>query len=151
MILDRIQNWGLYFAKESRIGKAMHFLSREMPPDQPDGRVELDGERMFALIQTYRPRPAEKCRFESHRIYLDIQYILAGAETIGWIPTHELQVEKPYNREKDIAFYHDPERWTSLEVYEGSFAVFYPGDAHQPGVALPDYPKVKKVVVKIQL
>jgi biofilm protein TabA len=151
MILDRIQNWALYFEQNSRVGEAMHFLTQELDPSVPDGRIELDGVKMYANVETYSTRPVEKCRFEAHRLYLDIQYIIKGGEIIGWTPTNELAVADPYDSERDLTFYEQPKQFTTLELYEGSFALFYPGDAHQPGMNLSGIETVKKVVVKIRL
>ena len=51
------------------------------------------------------------------------------------------------NPEGDIWFYHGPV--TGIKMEKGSFAVFFPQDAHAPGIATGDPAPVKKVVVKV--
>lgn len=151
MILDRIQNWPLYFEKGSRVGRGMQFLVNEFDPDAPDGRVDIDGNNVFALIQGYSTRAIDDCRFEAHRVYLDIQYVFQGAEIIGWTPTNQLTVSQEYDEEKDLMFFHPPEFYTSLEIFPETFALFYPGDAHMPGIQQNSHNDVRKVVVKVRL
>jgi biofilm protein TabA len=39
----------------------------------------------------------------------------------------------------------------SVTVTEGKFAIFFPGDAHAPGIAPGDPAPVRKVVVKVKV
>ncbi len=151
MILDHLNNWALYFSRDSPVSRGMRWLGREAHPDLPDGRVDIDGERLFALVQTYPTRHPAHCRFEAHRDYLDIQYIVRGAEAIGWFPTHVLDINEPYDEKRDIIFFETPGSYTTLEVFAGGFALFYPGDAHMPGMQMIGHEEVKKVVVKVRL
>ncbi|GAF73247.1 unnamed protein product, partial [marine sediment metagenome] len=126
----------------------------EQHPDGKDleeGRVEIEGDRLFALVQNYPPKPVEGAQFEAHRRYADVQYIAAGAEMIGYAPTETLEVETAYDAEKDIGFYAQPARYTPVAVPAGSFAVFYPQDAHMPCCRLDSDEPVHKIVVKVAL
>ncbi len=151
MILDRLSNWAMYVEPKSRLGRAMHYLSRDFDPELPDGRYDVDGDNIFALVQSYNTRPVNECRFESHQRYIDIQYMIQGGEGMGWAATPTLEVVNEYDPDKDVAFYEQPEFYTTLEVYQGNFALFYPGDAHQPGMNLKDTQRIRKVVMKILL
>jgi len=151
MIIDRLINWRRYEAlKELR--PAFEFLEKHASGEGlPDGRAEIDGDRLFALVQTYDPKPAAEGKFESHRRYADVQYIASGAERIGWAPTDILEIEQPYDEENDIAFYPQPKRYTPLAMPAGTFAVFYPEDAHMPCCRLDTDGQVRKIVVKVLL
>lgn len=151
MILDQLENWSLYFKRESRIGRAFHFLTREFDPDSPEGRIDIEGDGIFALPQSYQTRPTEQARFEAHRQYIDIQLVLSGAEGMGWAFAGDLKISEEYDRDRDVLFFESPGNFTRLEVFPRSFALFYPSDAHAPGLALPGWEKVKKVVVKIRM
>jgi beta-galactosidase beta subunit len=63
MILDRLDNWKLYFPKGGLIARAFDFIESEIDPSMPDGRIEIDGERLFCVVSTYETKPLEKCRF----------------------------------------------------------------------------------------
>jgi YhcH/YjgK/YiaL family protein len=155
VILDELKNWRRCAAL-AELKPAFEFLERHAGGDLPDGRVEIEGERLFALVQTYPPKPVEGAKFEAHRRYADVQYIAAGAEMIGHAPTGTLAVETPYDAAKDIAFYAQPACWSPLAVPAGSFAVFYPEDAHMPCCRLDCLAgrageTVHKIVVKVAL
>jgi len=150
MILDQLKNWRRYAAlKELR--PAFEFIERHANEALPEGRFEIDGARLFALPQSYPPRPVEGRLFEAHRRYADVQYIAAGVEMVGYAPTDTLKVETPYDPEKDVAFYAQPARYTPVAVPAGSFAVFYPEDAHMPCCRLDSDDTIRKLVVKVEL
>lgn len=151
MILDRLENWALYFDQDSRVGRAMQWLSRRFDESSPDGRIDIDGEDIFALVQGYATLDPSECRFESHRRYLDIQYVYGGGEVMGWKPISALDVVEDYDADKDVAFFAVPPHFTTLEVYPGQFALFYPNDGHMPRLKLSGEENVKKVVVKVRV
>jgi biofilm protein TabA len=150
MIVDELRNWRRYAALED-LKPAFEWLEQHAKEALPDGRIEIDGARLFALPQTYAPRPVEGSRFEAHRRHADVQYIAAGAEMIGYAPTQTLEVQEAYDSEKDIAFYAQPLCYTPVALPAGSFAVFYPGDAHMPCCRLDSDQPVRKIVVKVEL
>ncbi len=151
MILDRIENWALYFEPNSRVGRAVHWLTHRLPDDAEPGRIDIDGEDIFAIVESYDSISASETRFEAHRRYLDIQYVRGGAEIIGWAPLSTLKEIEPYSQERDVAFYEKPEHYTTLELFPGSFGLFYPNDGHMPRITLGDHRSVQKVVVKVRV
>jgi len=77
-----------------------------------------------------------------------VHFLLDGNETIGWKPAEECTLEATaYNQEKDFMLYGDrPSVW--LPMKPGSFAVFFPADAHAPMVSEE---AVRKLVFKIAI
>ncbi|MBI1291217.1 DUF386 family protein [bacterium] len=149
MILDSLKNWRRYAAPGSRLARAFMFLENEWDPSLPDGRIDVLGDEIFALPQGYDTHDPATRFFESHERYLDIQYVIAGAEAIGWCPLEGLAPKDAYNPERDIAFWHHPANWTPVLVHVGQFAVLYPEDAHMPGLRMEGFPSVRKVVMKV--
>jgi YhcH/YjgK/YiaL family protein len=150
MIFDLLQNRGFYRGWHSQIADALEYLANADFTVVPDGKYELDGRRMFAIVQRYRPKPLENIAWEAHRKYIDVQYIAAGAERMGWTPLDPVfPVTQIYDPERDIAFYDA--RGDLFTVTAGRFVVFAPHDLHAPGLVL-DPPaeanEVLKVVVK---
>ena len=86
MILDSLENAGRYRGIHPLLDRALDWLPglRAAPP--AEGRVGLDGERVFALIGSYRTGPDDEARFETHARYADIQFLLEGREIIRWTP-----------------------------------------------------------------
>ena len=87
-----------------RLARGLEWL-RSLSPDMPDGRVPIEGDDVFALIQSYGTAPSAEKRFESHRNYIDIQYIAAGHEVIEHAPVALLTASTLYNPDKDFLLY----------------------------------------------
>ena len=129
--------------------KAFDFL-RTLSPGAADGRYDIDGERIYAMIQSGTTETSQTEILEVHRKYIDIQYLFFGNETLVWAPMEGLDVHTPYDETKDYAFLHAPGTLTHIDLLPGTFAVFFPGDAHFGKLSGPegDMP-FRKVVVKI--
>jgi len=128
---------------------AFEFLE-QLPADKPVGRYELDGDKCFALVQSYTTKPLAQATFEAHQRYLDIQFIQAGNETILWTPLAMLtQVTQPYVAAKDITFFASPAHQVAIHLRPGDFAIFYPEDGHAPGIEYGAPTTIRKVVFKI--
>jgi len=150
MILTTLADADALAALEPGIAAGVRWL-RAFDPGMADGRHDIDGDEVFALVSTYATGPATEKRFETHRVYLDLQYVAAGAERILHAPAEGLTVETPYDEAKDIAFYAEPKASSSLLLRAGDLAVFHPADAHKPGCMAGGRDEVRKVVVKVRL
>ncbi len=150
MIVDSLSHAERYerFGPGFEVG--LQYL-RTFDPATPDGRHAIEGEEVFALVQSYETQPGSTKRFESHRRHADIQYVVSGVERILHAPVTLLAAESPYDEEEDILFYEDPEASSSLLLREGDMAIFHPGDAHKPGCMAGGRVRVKKVVVKVRI
>lgn len=146
MILDRLDQAEKYFEMHPAFEKAFAFLRQDAPSDMSAERHEINGDRMFCIISKGPGKTREEARLEAHRKYIDIQYIIAGTDEMGWKPTVACEtIETSYNADNDIEFFKDkPESWTKVPA--GSFAIFFPQDAHAPLVSDGE---VHKVVLKI--
>jgi YhcH/YjgK/YiaL family protein len=152
MIVDSLEHSTLYKGLEHRIAAGLALLNKEDVRTVDEGRYTVEGENLFFIVQNYVTSPFEQGRLEIHRRYLDIQYLAAGRECIGYCPFEGLLELEPYTEEKDIAFYRSPADLSRLMLKSGMFAVFFPGEPHMPGRQAADTPeKVKKIVVKVRL
>lgn len=114
-----------------------------------DGKIELDGERLFALVQSYSTRPAESAVWEAHRRYADIQFIRSGEEVIGWQDIGRMEESIAYDGSRDVAFFRGI--GVPLVLRAGQLTIFYPEDVHQPGVAVAEPAAVSKIVIKVMI
>ena len=130
---------------------AFAWLARPGKLELPDGRQDLDGDRLFALIQSGTTRDPDPARFESHRRYIDIQVVLAGGEVMEWVPVDNLAEAVAYDEAKDIRFHVAPSRPAArVALVAGEFAVFFPEDAHKPCCHLGTAPVAfRKIVIKV--
>ena len=146
MILDTIENYKLYNPINERIAKGFDFLRTTDLDSLPSGKHDIEGDTIFALVQEYQTKPLEDCKLESHKKYIDIQYVIRGEEMMG-VTTQNNQKIIEVNEEKDYTFY---EGTTSLVlVSKGMFTIFFPDDLHQPCVQTESAAEVKKVVIKV--
>ncbi len=148
MILDTLKNWKDYKWQDGRFTAAFKFLE-SIGHGIADGRHDIDGDNVYCMIQAYTTRSREGHEYEAHRNYADIQYLLAGEESILWAPTPSLVVIKPY--EPDIEMYAAIPSATDLVLKPGIFCVLFPQDAHAPCLEHGGPVMVRKAVVKVRL
>jgi biofilm protein TabA len=145
-IIDDIENAEAYFTLHPLLERAVVFLRTELPEDAADGRIEIDGDRMFCLLSTGQGKGRQTARLEAHRKYIDLQFVLSGADVMGWKPLNRcLSPESDFDAARDIVFFRDDAAaWKTVPA--GSFALFFPADAHAPmgGEGL-----IRKAVIKI--
>jgi len=151
MIVDRIENIGLYAGLPERLRKALEILQDDGLADKQDGQYQVDGNNIFYIVERYRTVEAQQGKFEAHRKYIDIQVVLDGAEMIGWAPVDQLEVAEPYNPERDYLLLETPKTFTQVKLAKGMFTIFFPSDAHMPRCHSNIVSDVVKVVVKVRV
>lgn len=130
--------------------KAFDFLRGRDIHALPDGRVDIDGDRVFALVQRYETALTEAPKFEYHRKYIDVQFIASGEEIIGWATSETMKITEDYDEKKDICFGTvAAAKWTSVHLHAGQLMVLWPEDAHAPKLAADTLSSVMKIVVKV--
>ena len=147
MIFDSIENAELYFGLGERIKLALEFIKNTDFKSIKEETIEIDGKNVFAMIQKYNTRNTEDAKWESHRKYIDIQYMIDGAENMGFVLSDYLDIIEDYNEEKDVEFLEGLGDY--VQVNEGEFVVFFPDDAHMPGIKIKENEMVHKVVIKV--
>lgn len=150
MILTTLASADACAALAPGIAEGVAWL-RAFDPSLGDGRHPIDGSRVFALVSSYDTGPATERRFESHRAYLDVQFVASGAERILYAPIGSLEVATPYAASDDIMFYAEPKASSSLLLRAGDVAIFFPDDGHKPGCMAGGRDAIRKVVVKVRL
>jgi YhcH/YjgK/YiaL family protein len=150
MITDVIANHTRYRGIGTGIERALDYLGTTDFATVEDGKHKIDGDEIYALIMSYKTEPESARSFEAHRKYLDVQYLLAGREVIYWAPIEELTPAGEYSQGKDIVFLSGEPR-ARLQLTPGSFALFYPEDAHKPNCAWEAPQQVRKVVLKVRV
>ena len=147
MVLDRLENASLYTGLTPRLAAAFDYLRKTDLGTLALGRHDIEGSHVFALVQEYRTKPLAEGFWESHRAYIDVQYVIAGTERIGYANLSALRPRAPYDADKDLLV-HDGSG-SFFDVPAGSFAIFAPQDAHMPCLAAGEPAHVRKVVIKV--
>jgi YhcH/YjgK/YiaL family protein len=150
MIIDSIKNSPLYPYGELW-EKAFDFL-RAATPELEAGRYVLDGDTLFASVDNYETKARNGAKPETHRQYIDIQVMLSGREIFEIFPADALETCEPYTADRDLEFYSLPEQPAPIRftLVPGQFAVFFPEDAHMPGLRTGTAAEpVQKIVIKV--
>ncbi len=146
MILESLANADRYQHLHRHFPSAFAFLRSSDLASLPQGRHDIMGDEVFAIVSRANGRTRDESPLECHRRYLDIQYVISGRDEMGWKPSRNCVLPRgQYSQEKDILFFDDrPDSWVLTP--SGSFCIFFPEDAHAP---LVSDGLIHKVVVKI--
>jgi biofilm protein TabA len=145
MIYDLLENSQYYSNINRSIELGLSFLkSSDLMALQP-GRIDLEGESIYALVQQYFTKPELSGVWEAHRRYIDIQYMVSGRECIGFSILNTMNLGA-YDAQRD--FQSMSGSGHILNLFAGSFVIFYPQDAHMPGLIDVAEAQVKKIVIK---
>jgi YhcH/YjgK/YiaL family protein len=148
MIFDSIENAEFYYSLSTNIKRGLVFLKNTPNLHKlPVGRVEIDGDNVFALVQEYETKDFNKDMWEAHKKYFDIQFIVIGRE--------EIKVSRIEYMKPNSEYYPDGDYWlfsgkgNGLIVTSNQFAILSPEDIHQPGIKIENRSNmIKKIVIK---
>ncbi len=136
-----------YTANKIYWDSAFSFLRNRDLQQMAPGKYPIIGEQVFASITEAPSKQKEEAKWESHRKYIDLHYIIRGKELIGIADASKATITKPYsfdatNYEADGTFY---------EAGPDTFFLLFPNDAHKANIKAEGYDVVKKLVIKIQV
>jgi YhcH/YjgK/YiaL family protein len=148
MILDNIKNAHLYEGLNPLIKEGLAYLKTLDTSNLVSGKITLPNG-IFAITQIFMPKSTGEAKLETHQKYIDIQYLIEGVEIIEYAPFEKLEISNPYHQENDITFYHNSKNVIYLNLKAEEFTIFYPHDAHKPGIGSSNGLLIKKIVIKI--
>ena len=148
MIYDEISNLKKYSAIHPLFKKVIEFVNSKNLKELENGKIEL-GDNVIAIVDEYETGNIQNKFIECHRKFIDIQLVVSGIEKIGFCNRKYCKVTMEYSEENDFEKVEGDLDFLTLRAKE--FAIFYPEDAHMPGVAYNNnnIDKVKKIVFKI--
>lgn len=147
---------------KEKFGKAFEYLTQVLNENSEEyhrlknydlnvfEKIDLD-ENNFALEQTYMSKDKEKCFFESHKQNIDVQFILEGEEIMEVDNINNLSETFPYNEKMDLIKYNNSKFSSSIKLKKGDVAIFFPEDAHMPGIKVMKSERIIKTVVKVKV
>ena len=150
MIVDSIDNAAKYTSLHPYFAKAFEYIKSTDLASTEDGKYEIDGEKLKAIISNKKGMTAEEsvAKFECHNLHIDIQYCIKGKESMGWKPREKCkQPRGEYNPDKDVLFFNDQPD-TFFQLTDGQFAIFWPEDVHAPMIGEGE---IKKLVIKVKI
>jgi len=142
-----LRSHGGSFKLAERLTKALSFLQETDVLALAAGtRIELDGNRVFVMVQHYDSKPKSAGVWEAHRKYFDIQYVAQGQELMGYANLSQLQAGT-YAADKDFLPLQGEGSFVLMPP--GTFIILGPQDAHMPQIAVNDPSPVVKIVCKV--
>lgn len=137
-----------YQANKAVWDKVFAFLKTQNLETLVPGKYPIDGVNAYASITEGPSKELADAKWESHRNYIDLQYVIKGEEKIGVAPVITATIVKPYDETKDAANYTAD--GTYYIASPESFFLFFPQNAHRPNIKVDGYNIVKKLVIKIK-
>ena len=140
-----------YFKNKERWDKAFTFLKNNDLTKLEIKRYNIDGDNLYAPVNEYLTKNEEDAKFEAHQKYIDIQYVIAGAEIMSVTPlSQKKDILVPYDLTKDVEFMTVTQS-KSYKATPDRFFIFFPSDIHRPGLKSGENSLVRKVVVKVKV
>lgn len=147
--IDKVQFAQQYHLNKDLWDKAFSFLKETDLSTLATGRHVIDGDNVFGLVSEAPTKDYDKTAFESHKNYIDLQFVISGEENMARAPLKDVTLDKPYNEKSDIMFYVGEGKIHT--VTQNSFLIFFPSDAHRPNITPGGNKVVKKIVIKIRV
>lgn len=131
MIIDNIKNSNRYLDSHKNIAAALQYIAEHADdPDLKDGSYPIIPDEVIVHVLTKDTHAREEAQMEIHKNFMDIHYIIRGAERCGIAPLAE---------ESDIAYSQDTDNgfWDCRDTYdvlirEGEFYAVWPMEPHCP-------------------
>lgn len=150
MIIDTLANAHRYHSLGPKFIKAFDYLRQTGLSTLEKGKYEIDGKDIFAIVNEYDTVDPSGEQMESHKKYIDVQYIIKGKEQIGHAILQGQTPSKAYDEDADYMLFGEKPSFFSL-FEEDMFAIFFPSDLHMPNLQAGKSGQVKKVVIKISV
>ncbi|MFO8002312.1 MAG: YhcH/YjgK/YiaL family protein [Marinilabilia sp.] len=150
MVIDTFENAARYYMLHPALEMVLDHLESADPADFKEGRTNLSGEDVFVNAMEQFTKSEEEAVWESHEKHIDIHFLLEGHEIIKYAEEYKMQVEVPYNEEKDCTLFLG-DKGFDVNKPEGGFVIFFPDEIHKAMVTYGIPAKVKKLVGKIRV
>lgn len=135
---------------KSRIEKAIKYISNLNFNELRVGKYEVD-ENFFYSVQEYEAFDASESIYESHRKYIDIQWIISGTEKLLITDKQNLITSNRYDEARDVINYEASDNMSAMILVPGGCAILFPNDAHRAERINGNRCMIKKIVGKVRI
>ena len=148
MIFDSIENAARYIGLSPELDSALRHIPSFINEYRPKGRIDVDGQNLYANCTQYMTAAECTNLFESHDLYIDIHVAVSGEELVQYAAASDATIEKEYD-EKNEASLYSAESNSAVHLSPGYFAIFFPGELHRTGLAVQSEALISKFIVKV--
>lgn len=150
MIVDSIKNIEVYKNISEDIYAGLKYI-KDVDPEIELGTYTVN-ENVKAIVSEYETIENFERGYEAHKHVIDIQYPLKGLERVKWSPIDGMEINIPYDAEKDRTFYKSPHKQgTHVDIGDGIFAIMFPEDGHGPQHYVGKPELIKKLTIKVSI
>lgn len=134
---------------EDRIKFAINYCKSNKLSEFEIGKYDIQ-EGIHIIIDEYYTKNYENVKFESHKKYVDIQYMINGVEKIFVGSSDQFDIETEYSEETDVILYKDSTVDYKI-IKNDEYIILRDKDVHKPSVYIDESLYVKKAVVKVSI
>ena len=133
------------------IRKVFEYIKATDLESMKPGSYDIEGQDIYVEIKELQTAPVEALSAEAHDIYIDLHYLIQGAERVGYAQRNDsLAIKDDRRPDADLIFYEDPEEESFIDLAPGDFAAFLPSDLHRPCCEKDGCMDIKKAVFKVR-
>lgn len=132
--------------------EAFDFLNTKDLSKMKPGDYVIDSGNVIAHISEGPAKDLAEIKWEAHRNFNDLQYIIKGKAKMGVASVDDPQavMTVPYTSEKDITHFNN-DYGQYYDAGPDTFFIFSPLEMHRPAIRVEGNKVVKKVVVKVRV
>ena len=148
MLYGTLQHLDSYRGIHPGVMRGLELLRDTDFSQLPDGKYEVDGDRLFYSLQSYENKLSNDTP-ESHRKYIDIQFLISGREWMEIAPLENMTEVAEARPEGDIWLHKGT--GVRLPLGGGRFLALFPGDGHAPSIGPNGPAPARKCVAKVRV
>jgi YhcH/YjgK/YiaL family protein len=116
------------------------------------GVYVIDSGNVIATVSQGPTKKIDDVKWEAHRNFNDLQYIIKGKAQMGVAPSADIRATNivPYTNATDnMNFTNDGGEY--FDADPSTFFIFSPQEMHRPAIKVPGSDAVKKIVIKVRV
>lgn len=151
MIVDHIKNRGRYADSHKNIAAALQYIADHADdPELQDGTYPIIPGEVIVHVLTKDTHARGEAKMEIHKNFMDIHYIIKGAERCGIAPLAE-ESDIDYNPETDNGFWSCEDSYDVM-IGEGEFYAVWPMEPHCPLCSAAGRREtIRKIICKVKV
>ncbi len=132
--------------------EAFTFLKTKDLAQLKPGVYVIDSGNVIATVSQGPTKKIEDVKWEAHRNFNDLQYIIRGKAQMGVAPSADIRavLTIPYTNATDNMNFTN-EGGEYLDADPSTFFIFSPQEMHRPAIKVPGNDTVKKIVIKVRV
>ena len=133
-----------------KLTEALDYIQNLDKSTLTPGKHEVNDEFFYNYMEYEAKEPTDSI-YEAHKNYVDIQYIVEGQERVDVSFEAYMELDTPYDTEKDIMFFKNPTESFSRILGADEYIIVLPHELHKPGQKVGENGNVKKIVGKVRV